>query len=120
MSQYRELGKDFEPSICRQSTRYFLQVAFRSMSQRSIVLRLHLVGTRVADRERAELIVDRLTTRRLVVVGTGEWRVTYEAADVSAAMRMCEADLEHLDQRWLEILDFMVVPSRFVPDRRLD
>lgn len=90
------------------------------MPKRSIVLRLQSVVTAAADRRRAGRIVDRLASRRLVIGAAGEWRVAYEAADVSEAMQMCEADLEDLDPRWLEILDFMAVPSRFVPDRRLD
>ena len=76
------------------------------------VIRLFLVGSRIADRERAELIVDRLAARRPVADGAGEWLVTYGTAGTSEAMRSCEADLTAIDPGWIEILDFAAVSSR--------
>jgi hypothetical protein len=76
------------------------------------VIRLFLVGSRTADRERAELIVDRLAATRPITGGAEEWRVMYPVTDASEAMAMCEADLSGLEPAWLEILDFEALPSR--------
>jgi hypothetical protein len=75
------------------------------------VLRLHTVGAHPADRERAALLVDRLASRRTVSGEGPEWRVVYECRDISAAMRLCAADLSEIDPRWIEILDFEAMPS---------
>jgi hypothetical protein len=77
-----------------------------------VLLRIYLVGSRVADRRRAEQIVDGLASRRPVSGGAGEWRVVYDTEEVSEAMRICEADLAELDPSWLEILDFAALPTR--------
>jgi hypothetical protein len=82
------------------------------MSKGSRVLSLYLVGARTADRERAELLVDRLSSRRRVSGSDDRWSVLYESGDVSEAMRMCEADLSDLDPGWMQVLDFKAVPSR--------
>jgi hypothetical protein len=76
------------------------------------VLRLYTVGARPAERERAALLVDRLSSRRKVSGDGPEWRVLYECRDVSEAMRLCAEDLSEIDPAWLEILDFEAVPSR--------
>jgi hypothetical protein len=84
-----------------------------------VFLRLFLVAPRIADRERAEQIVERLSARRPVYGEAGEWRLAYEASGVSAAMAMCAAELTELDPRWLEILDFAVLPARLILHARL-
>lgn len=66
----------------------------------------------VTDRGRAELIIDRLASRRPVSLGSEDWLVSYEARDVSAAMRACEEELTELDPDWLRVLDFRALPSR--------
>lgn len=80
------------------------------------ILKLSLVGTGVADLERATLLADRLAARRLVTGEAPEWQVLYEAADTAEAMALCEAELGELDPRWLEILDFTALPSRPIRD----
>jgi hypothetical protein len=87
------------------------RVACKPMAEGWRVIGLFLVGSRVADRERAELIVDRLAERRPVSGGVGEWRVVYPTGDTSEAMRMCEEDLNALDPSWLQVLDFRALPS---------
>jgi hypothetical protein len=77
-----------------------------------VLLRIYLVGSKVADGRRAEQIVDGLASRRPVSGGAGEWRVVYETEEISEAMRICEADLTELDPGWLEILDFAALASR--------
>ena len=79
--------------------------------RREVLLRLYLVGTRVADRDRATRIAERLEARRRVLGRPGEWWVTYEAADVTEAMATCEAELSRLDPAWHQILDFAAVPA---------
>lgn len=39
---------------------------------------------------------------------------------MAEAMRLCEAYLDELDPSWVEILDFRVLPSRRLPDARID
>jgi hypothetical protein len=70
------------------------------------------VAAGVADRGRAELIIDRLASRRPVSFVSEEWLVSYEGRDVSAAMRACEEDLTELDPDWIRVLDFRALPSR--------
>jgi len=77
-----------------------------------VLLRIRLVGPRIADRERAESILGLLAARRPLEGGVGEWRVVYDTPEISEAMRMCEADLTELDPGWMAILDFEAVPSR--------
>jgi hypothetical protein len=80
------------------------------------VLELCVVGTDAAERQRAELLVDRLSSRRDVSGEGPRWRVVYEAVDVTEAMRFCEAELSELDPRWFEILDFRALPARPLRD----
>ncbi len=82
------------------------------MAHRSRVLRLNLVGSRPADRERAALIVDRLASRRTVAGDEGQWEVIYETGDTAEAMRLCESDLGEIDPSWFRVLDFIALPSR--------
>jgi hypothetical protein len=76
------------------------------------VLRLYTVGARPAERERAALLVDRLSSRRKLTGDGPEWRVLYECRDVSEAMRLCAEDLSEIDPAWIEILDFKALPSQ--------
>lgn len=69
------------------------------------VLRLYLLAERRVDPIRWPFC-DRLAARRTVWGRAPDWRVLYEVDDLSEAMRMCAADLDQLDPRWLEILDF--------------
>jgi hypothetical protein len=71
-----------------------------------------VVAGGVADRGRAELIIDRLASRRSVSLASEEWLVSYEGHDVSAAMSACEDELTELDPDWLRVLDFRALPSR--------
>jgi hypothetical protein len=84
-----------------------------------VLLRLYPVGPRVADRERAARIVERLASRRRVSEGMGEWRVLFDTGDVSEAMGACEADLAAVDPGWVEVLDFAAVAARPNLVRRL-
>ncbi|HEX4306133.1 MAG TPA: hypothetical protein VHZ54_08865 [Solirubrobacterales bacterium] len=80
--------------------------------ERERELRLFTVGTRQAAADRAALIVDRLAALRPVEGETPEWRVSYPAEDVAVAFRRCAAELERIDPRWIEVLDFEAVASR--------
>ena len=80
------------------------------------MLELCLVGSRTGERERADLLVDRLAARRGVSGDGPRWSVAYEAVDVGEAMRICEAELSELDSRWFEVLDFRALPARPLRD----
>jgi hypothetical protein len=80
------------------------------------VLSLFLVASRTADRERGELLVDRLAVHRPVLGFAPQWQVVYECGDATEAMGRCAAELSELDPGWVEILDFEVL--RPDPDRR--
>jgi hypothetical protein len=80
------------------------------------VLELCLVGSQVGERRRADLLVDRLASRRAVNGDGPRWTVVYDAVDITEAMRLCEAELTELDPRWFEVLDFRGVPARRLRD----
>ncbi len=80
------------------------------------VLELCLVGSRVEERQRAELLVDRLASRRGLIGDGPRWTVVYDAVDVTEAMRLCEEDLGEMDPRWFEVLDFRALPARPLRD----
>ena len=80
------------------------------------VLELCLVGSRVGEHQRADLLVDRLAARRGVTGEGPRWSVVYQAVDVTEAMGFCEAELAELDPRWFEVLDFRALPARPLRD----
>ena len=82
------------------------------MKDEKFVLRLRLVGTGAETGRRAALVVDRLAAKRAVEGECPEWRITYMTVDHAAAFRLLEADLNAIDERWIEALDFSALRSR--------
>ena len=81
------------------------------MAKSTRVLEVSLVAGGVSDRERAELLVDRLAALRRVGGEGPRWAVVYPAADVTEAMALCETDLTQLDPTWFQILEIRALPS---------
>ncbi len=70
-----------------------------------------LTGDAAGRRERALPILDTLAEIR-PIEGRGPWIVSYAAGDVSEAFASCAEDLDAIDPRWLEVLDFVALARR--------
>lgn len=73
-------------------------------------LRISVVEETEERRERALPVIDALAGIR-PVIGDGPWLVTYAAGDVTEAFARCVEDLDSIDPRWVEVLDFAVIPE---------
>lgn len=76
-----------------------------------VSLRLYPASPRAGALGRAADVIEELASRCRVSTTDGQWRVVYEAADVSEAMAMCAADLDGIDPGWMEFLDFEALRS---------
>lgn len=89
------------------------------MAQSARKLRLFTIAGDKAGRDRASLIVDALGAGRPIDGNGPSWIVTYtDVADASQAFARCEGDLNAINPRWIEILDFAALPTQATADWR--
>jgi hypothetical protein len=69
-------------------------------------LRLFVIADEETRRARAASIVTALGMRRPIEGDGPNWIVTYAEVETSEAFACCEADLNAIDPRWIEVLDF--------------
>jgi hypothetical protein len=81
------------------------------LGQQSWKLKIFEIAVEGPRHDLALLLLDALAARR-PVEGHGPWIVTYRAADTSEAFALCAEDLEAIDPRWVEVLDFVAIPPR--------
>jgi hypothetical protein len=75
-------------------------------------LQLRVTGAGEEAEDRAVLIVDRLAGVRPLTGRCPAWRVIYKNIDNRGALKQLEADLTAIDPSWVEVLDFVSLPSR--------
>jgi hypothetical protein len=73
-------------------------------------IRISTIEEREEKCDRARLVMDSLAEERLVG-GDGPWIVAYSAADASEAFSLCAEGLDAIEPRWIEVLDFAVIPN---------
>ncbi len=81
------------------------------MARSGCKLQIFALDDAEEGRDRALLIVDALASKR-PMDGCGPWIATYPAATVSEAFASCVEDLDAIDPRWVEVLDFVVIQAR--------
>jgi len=80
------------------------------LGERDRKLKIFEIAAEGPRHDRVLLLLDALAARRKVE-GDGPWIVTYRAVDTSEAFGRCAEDLDAIDPRWVELLDFVAVSA---------
>ena len=94
----------------------FMPVGSAATARSNCKLRIFAIEEEGEGRDRALAIIDALAAKR-AVVGSGPWVASYPAASAAEVFSSCADELEAIDPRWVEVLDFVGIPAQPSSDR---